>query len=661
MPSLYDVKFKDENGVVGTYDLVPAAFTNVAPAYDSTATYAVGDLVIHDHKLYKCVTAIPTAEAWTAAHWTEIDVEEYLATEKASIDGYYDGMTVGNAEQLISSVYSEDNAAYNFRTTGGSKDVGNRLYDKIIGGSLAWNQLTENGDFSSGMTGWAVPSPEVTAAVVDGRLVLTPNATATSMSNYLAYRSIPTIPAGHKVLITYVAESSIACRAECYIYGSSITGPKSVSIAANAKTVISTVVNATSDANRVYARFKGIGSENDSFAVQNYQCFDLTAMFGTTIADYIYTLEQANVGEGVAFFKKLFPKGYYAYNSGEIMSVNTSAHVTTGFNLYNHAIGTAKLVGGKQCQITGAYTAVSYEDINGNAETLAIDADGYFTPAVDGVLTVTGGNATDTCVHLVWSGYRDDEWEDFSQRTYSLDSSLTLRGIPMLNASNELTYDGDVYAADGTVIRRYGIVDMGTLTWTVEDSLFKSSVIANKKEGNANIWCGNGYAIYLSRYSLEEKGIAPWNSGNAKSLGVKDSSYESAEAFKTAMNGVYLIYELATPTTESATPYQELQICDDFGTEAYIDAGVAAGTRDVAIPVGHETRYLANLRDKLQHLPEPADSDGDYLVKRENGVMTLVPYMPPTGLPTAPAEDGTYTLKCTVADGEAVYSWEVTT
>ena len=35
----------------------------------------------------------------------------------------------------------------------------------------------------------------------------------------------------------------------------------------------------------------------------------------------------------------------------------------------------------------------------------------------------------------------------------------------------------------------------------------------------------------------------------------------------------------------------------------------------------------------------------------------VVPASPPTGLPTAPSEDGTYTLKCTVADGEVTYSW----
>ena len=50
----------------------------IADEYDATATYAVGDVCIHDGKLYQCNTAIGTAEAWTAAHWTEVQVPELV-------------------------------------------------------------------------------------------------------------------------------------------------------------------------------------------------------------------------------------------------------------------------------------------------------------------------------------------------------------------------------------------------------------------------------------------------------------------------------------------------------------------------------------------------------------------------------------------------------
>jgi len=49
---------------------------------------------------------------------------------------------------------------------------------------------------------------------------------------------------------------------------------------------------------------------------------DLTQLFGTTVADYIYNLEQTTAGAGVAWFRNLFPKDYYSYNAGEEMTVS---------------------------------------------------------------------------------------------------------------------------------------------------------------------------------------------------------------------------------------------------------------------------------------------------------------------------------------------------
>ena len=40
------------------------------PAFSSSSTYEVGEVVIYDGVAYKCVTAITTVEEWTAAHWT---------------------------------------------------------------------------------------------------------------------------------------------------------------------------------------------------------------------------------------------------------------------------------------------------------------------------------------------------------------------------------------------------------------------------------------------------------------------------------------------------------------------------------------------------------------------------------------------------------------
>lgn len=44
----------------------------VAAQYSTSATYNDGDYVMYNGQLYRCNTAITTAESWTAAHWTSV-------------------------------------------------------------------------------------------------------------------------------------------------------------------------------------------------------------------------------------------------------------------------------------------------------------------------------------------------------------------------------------------------------------------------------------------------------------------------------------------------------------------------------------------------------------------------------------------------------------
>ena len=75
-------------------------------------------------------------------------------------------------------------------------------------------------------------------------------------------------------------------------------------------------------------------TQGDSITCKGFQFFDLTQMFGSTVADEIYAMEQAEAGSGVAWFRNLFPNDYYAYNAGTKTSVsavngNSYQHVTT--------------------------------------------------------------------------------------------------------------------------------------------------------------------------------------------------------------------------------------------------------------------------------------------------------------------------------------------
>lgn len=91
---------------------------NIAAEYDNTSTYAVDDYCIYDGQLYRCTTAITTAEAWTAAHWTMATVGGELTDLKGDIPqnvsdltndaDYQTGLQVQAALTAYKNVYRID-------------------------------------------------------------------------------------------------------------------------------------------------------------------------------------------------------------------------------------------------------------------------------------------------------------------------------------------------------------------------------------------------------------------------------------------------------------------------------------------------------------------------------------------------------------------------
>ena len=77
---------------------------DVAPAYSASDTYSVGDYRLYDHTLYKCNTPISTAEAWTAAHWTAVNVTGEISELNDAVDSIND---VVFSEELIIDALDE--------------------------------------------------------------------------------------------------------------------------------------------------------------------------------------------------------------------------------------------------------------------------------------------------------------------------------------------------------------------------------------------------------------------------------------------------------------------------------------------------------------------------------------------------------------------------
>ena len=79
-----DVTISASNVITATLNATAIALLNkadtaiqpdvIAPAFSTSATYALGDYVMYNGKLYECTTAVTTAGAWVAGNWTESKV-----------------------------------------------------------------------------------------------------------------------------------------------------------------------------------------------------------------------------------------------------------------------------------------------------------------------------------------------------------------------------------------------------------------------------------------------------------------------------------------------------------------------------------------------------------------------------------------------------------
>lgn len=392
-----------------------------------------------------------------------------------------------------------DNVPYLTRATAADSVL--EMLNKIVGATVAWNQKFKATNASASISG----KHGLTVARVSGKFAFTVSGTYSYVSgdrNIYVFSQNPVIPviSGHKYLFTNT--SQYLC---IYLYGATFSGNS-----LNRTPTGGVVVSATSSANLNIYLHCGTNIANNTVIDETVfiNGFDLTLMFGSTIADYIYSLEQNTTGAGVAFFRSIFGKTYYEDDEGTLQSVKTSAHVT--------------------------------KDGNGN---------------------VLG--------------------------SYPI-QDIDVRGFMELS-DGKIVYDGDKYASNGTVTRKYGIVDLGTLTFTYTSGVFRftlSSIDAKAPE-SAYVYPN----AVCDKYTSVPSSVANFN-GSFKfhptnGYGyISDSNYTDAATFKTAMSGVYLVYELATPTTESASAFTQSQICDPNGSEEFIDG------RDAEIPVGHITDYI---------------------------------------------------------------------
>ena len=119
---------------------IPAdANHNIASAYDATATYDLGDLCIYNGDLYECSTAISTAEEWTAAHWTQKTVAQELSEVGGSDIEIFEGTISGKQINLSNNKKVGD--IFNAKSNGKRVflNADGLLFYSIVGNANSYN------------------------------------------------------------------------------------------------------------------------------------------------------------------------------------------------------------------------------------------------------------------------------------------------------------------------------------------------------------------------------------------------------------------------------------------------------------------------------------------------------------------------------------------
>ena len=214
------------------------------------------------------------------------------------------------------SLMPETNSVYLSRPTEGTGEL-----MELVGGSVAWNQLASVADATGTVGGvpYTISGDKVSlngTATASNNLNLM-NATLPIMANHVYYlcasgQTMPLSPNGIAFLQISSTNNLITI---------SENSPRNFIVARASATEMATLRN------RVQI--------NTSYNTEYYpQIVDLTQMFGSTIADYVYSLEQSTAGSGIAWLKKydLIDDQYHAYSAPTLQSVEATSHVTKDAN-----------------------------------------------------------------------------------------------------------------------------------------------------------------------------------------------------------------------------------------------------------------------------------------------------------------------------------------
>lgn len=605
---------------------------------------------------YKRISDFPKSQAESISvlgvedgHNVQIEVLSKSATlqniqkggaNKADKDGNYPKMTAGFAQEIVGDG-SATPEEFSFRPTAGEdRNVANTIYydggrngvariEKIKGNSLVYNQLVTNGTFTGGIdgkvpSGWVEGSYYMTTRAdisypQDGGMLLT-TIEGKSGNGSLMVSNFKNPNASDVLYFAVDYKSDFQ-----WGFGGDTGNAVRIHLPASTqKTSYRSIKKFTTAPTRWGIQLLTYWTGVKTLWVNNIQVINLTKIFGA-----------GNEPTTVEEFYQRLPVGINlnAYNEGTIIDGNYGAIKTVGFNAFNGTY--AKVCAGCPYYLGGNYTSLGFTtEEGGTLEAITIPtsaesvgttpSDRLYTPLQNGYIYAEGTNIN---INISWGteyGYLNGTYQPYKPFERNLSWIKTIKdstgnaifqnGMRSAgSARDEIRFNSTTQKWEA--VQNVGAVDLGTLNWVRSEHLFGGvspsgfrADIANTQFTNSNkvlpnILCSVLYTIETNTMASTSDSInlsISAHNVHPQRVFVRYDAYTDASAFKTAMSGVMLNYELAEPivTEIEEMPNMDFDV-SDYGTEELV-----ASEGKASAPIVADISYAPNALSTLKQVPD---------------------------------------------------------
>lgn len=287
---------------------------------------------------------------------------------------------------------------------------------------------------------------------------------------------------------------------------------------------------------------------------------------------------------------------YVAEVRGTITVPTPTGFVSTGWNLYSHANGYARVVKyAHKYRVDGTYTKLQFsETLNGSRSNITVKNRAFDVPS-DGFVWVTGGNGTNTAIYASWEDWtagRPGDWAAYSASEVDLSTVMS-------------TYFPNGLLKAGSTVDEIDL-NLNQAIVRVERMAYSAANLATAQASGREYEYDEDY-IYLAKASVTPETITLDGNVTASDHGIEYFTGSdvpvNAEIIYGANLKNKLEREVLTISEQTLSAEQQKQVRTNIGASG----GIAVRSVTVPLPASFAagTAYHTNLKTLIDaDLPE---------------------------------------------------------